>query len=80
MKPELSIPRTTRAEQEAEAEANRLIEQIKSALAAFATHSTDESDTLDAAADRIERSARDLAFALRELARERQNPENETRY
>ncbi len=80
MKPELFIPRMTRAEQEAEAEANRLIEQIKGALAAFATRSTDESDTLGAAADRIERSARDLAFALRELAREPQNPENETRY
>ncbi len=78
MKPELSIPRKTRAEQEAEAEANRLIEQIKSALAAVAVRLTDESDTLNAAADRIERSSRDLAFALRDLARERHIFENET--
>jgi hypothetical protein len=78
MKPELSIPRKTRAEQEAEAEANRLIEQIKSALAAVAVRLTDESDTLNAAADRIERSSRDLAFALRDLARERYIFENET--
>lgn len=69
----------TRAEQEAEAEANRLIVQIKGAVAAFTTRSTDETDTLDAAADRIERSARDLAFALRELAREPQNSEDEIR-
>ena len=78
MKPELSIPRKTRAEQEAEAEAIRLIEQIKSALAAVAVRLTDESDTLNAAADRIERSSRDLAFALRDLARERYTFENET--
>jgi hypothetical protein len=78
MKPELSIPRMTRAEQEAETEANRLIEQIKDALAALAVRLTDETGTLDTAADRIERSSRDLAFALRDLARERYTSENET--
>jgi hypothetical protein len=78
MKPELSIPRITRAEQEAQAEADRLIELIKSALAAVAVRMTDETDTLDAAADRVERSCRDLLFALRELARERYTSENET--
>jgi hypothetical protein len=71
MKPELSIPRFTRAEQETEAEANRMIQQIKNALAAVAVHSPDDVAVLEAAADRIERSARDLAFALRDLAHER---------
>ncbi|HUE80820.1 MAG TPA: hypothetical protein VMM84_01820 [Pyrinomonadaceae bacterium] len=71
MKPELSIPRQTRAEKEAEAEANRVIEQIKNALAVVAARSADEDGSLEAAADRIERTARDLAFALRDLAHER---------
>ncbi len=71
MKPELSIPRLTRAEQEAEAEANRVIEQIKNAIAAVAARSADEDGSLEAAADRIERAARNLAFALRDLAHER---------
>lgn len=71
MKPELSIPRLTRAEQEAEAEANRVIEQIKKAIAAVAARSADEDGSLEAAADRIEWAARDLAFALRDLAHER---------
>lgn len=71
MKPELSIRHKTRAEQETESEASRLIEQIHNALATVATHPVDEASSLDAAADRIERAARDLSFALRELARER---------
>ena len=62
----------TRAEQEARTEANRLISQIEAALAAVATRFSEESDSLDVAADRIERSSRDLADALRELALERQ--------
>ncbi len=33
--------------------------------------SVDESDSLEAAADRVERAARDLADGLRELAHER---------
>lgn len=71
MKPELSIPRLTRAEQEVEAEANRVVDQIKNALAAVAA---DEAGSIEACADRIERSARDLAFALRDLAHERRTP------
>ena len=71
MKQDLSIPQMTRAEQEAETEANRLIEQIEGALAAVAVRSTDEADALDGFADRIERAARDLAFAIRELAESR---------
>ena len=61
----------TRAEQETENEANRLIEQVQSALASVAQHSPDEDDSLQASADRIERAARDLAVALRGLAEQR---------
>jgi hypothetical protein len=76
MKQALSIPQMTRAEQEAETEANRLIEQIEGALAALAVRSADEADSLDAFADRIERAARDLAFAIRELAHSRRSPQD----
>lgn len=78
MKQDLSIPQMTRAEQEAETEARRLIEQIEGALVAVAVRSTDEAEALDGFADRIERAARDLAFAIRELADARRTPENET--
>ncbi len=64
-------PQMTRAEQETETEANRLIEQIEAALAAVVMRSVDESDSLEAAADRVERAARDLVDGLRELAHER---------
>jgi hypothetical protein len=47
-----------------------LVELIEEALAVVALRSSVEGDTLDAAADRIERAARDLSAALRELARE----------
>jgi hypothetical protein len=78
MKEDVSIPLMTRAEQETETEATRLIEQIEGALAAVAVRTSDQVQTLDAAADRIERAARDLAFALRELAESRRLSENET--
>jgi hypothetical protein len=65
----------TRAEQETENEANRLREQIAAALSAVTQRSPDEVDALQTAADRIERAARDLADALRELAQQRQAPE-----
>jgi hypothetical protein len=71
MNPDLSTPPMTRSEQETEREGNRLIEQVESALAIVAVRSSDESDALEAAADRIERAARDLSDALRELSRER---------
>ena len=60
MKPELSIPRMTRSEQETQTEANRLIERIKGALAVVSIRSTDEIDSLELTADRLERAARDL--------------------
>lgn len=61
----------SRAEQETENEAKRLIELVHSALAAVATHSQDEDESLTVCADRIERAARDLAVAVRELAEQR---------
>ena len=61
----------TRSEQETENEANRLTAQIEAALAAVAMRSSEEEDSLEAAADRIDRVARDLSAALRGLAQER---------
>jgi truncated hemoglobin YjbI len=71
MKPELSIRPMSRGEKETETEAARLIEHIEDALAAVAIRSTDEIDTIEALADRIERAARDLSVGLRELAEQR---------
>ena len=78
MNKDVSIPPMSRAEQETETEATRLIEQIEAALAAVAVRTSDQGQSLEAAADRIERAARDLAFALRELAESRRLSENET--
>ena len=64
----------SRAEQETENEANRLREQVDAALAAVISRSPDEVESLQSAADRIERAARDLADAVRALARERKRP------
>ena len=61
----------TRAEAETETAAERLTSQIESARSAVAVRSTSDIDELEACADRLERAARDLAVALRELARER---------
>jgi hypothetical protein len=61
----------TRAEQETENEAHRLKEQVNAAMAEVALHTASEEDSLLVAADRIERAARDLADALRELEQQR---------
>jgi hypothetical protein len=61
----------SRAEQETENEANRLREQVEAALAAVASRSPDDVESLYTKADRIERAARDLSAALRELAKQR---------
>lgn len=61
----------TLAEQETENEANRLNEQVEAALAAVALRSPDSDETLEGCADRIERAARDLGDALRQLAQQR---------
>ena len=61
----------TPAEQETQAAAERLNAQVEDALAAVAVRGSDSTDELDAIADRLERAARDLAVALRELAERR---------
>jgi len=65
----------TRSEQETENEANRLIAQVDAALAEVAVRISPEDDSLETAADRIERAARDLGDALRGLAQERKGRE-----
>lgn len=61
----------SRAEQETETAAERLHTQIEAALAAVTVPSDDGTEELEACADRLERAARDLAMALRELAKQR---------
>lgn len=75
MNQQAAASQRTRAEQETENEANRLREQVDAALAVVPLRSSDEVDSLHMAADRIERAARDLADALRQLARQRQAAE-----
>ncbi|HJS25414.1 MAG TPA: hypothetical protein VJ751_13730 [Pyrinomonadaceae bacterium] len=50
-------------------------EQIDEALVVVAARSPDEIESLSTAADRIERAARDLSDALRQLAQQRRAPE-----
>jgi hypothetical protein len=71
MNQQAAASQKTRAEQETENEANRLREQVDAALAIVALRSSDEVDSLQTAADRIERAARDLADALRQIADQR---------
>ncbi|HXM34937.1 MAG TPA: hypothetical protein VN920_07110 [Pyrinomonadaceae bacterium] len=71
----MSLPLLTRAQREAENEAHRLIEHIQSALAVVAGGANDEFDSIEAAADRIERVAKDFVFALRELGEGRSSTE-----
>ena len=75
MNQQATASQKTRAEQETENEANRLREQVQAALAAVASRSPEDIDSLNTAADRIERAARDLADALRELVEQRRTPE-----
>ena len=72
MNQQAAASQKTRAEQETENEANRLREQVDAALAIVALRSPDEVDSLHMAADRIERAARDLADAIRQIAEQRQ--------
>jgi hypothetical protein len=66
----------SRGEKETETEATRLIELIEEALAVVALPTTAEMDSLEALADRFERTARDFSAALRELAHQRRIPED----
>jgi hypothetical protein len=76
MNQQAAASQKSRAEQETENEANRLREQVDAALSAVAQRSPDEVDALQTAADRIERAARDLADALRDLAQRRATEES----
>ena len=75
---ELTTAPLTRAEKETQTEAARLNTQIEHALTAVAVRSRNDIEELEACADRLERAARDLAVALRELARERRAARDET--
>ena len=75
MNQQATASQKTRSEQETENEANRLREQIDAALTAVEIRSPDEVESLQSAADRIERAARDLSDALRQLAQQRKVPE-----
>jgi len=76
MEPQTAVRPLTRGEQETETEATRLIELIEDALSVVAIRSSGDIDSLEAIADRIERAARDLSVALRELAHERRNAQS----
>ena len=65
------------AEQETESAAGRLATQIEDARSTVLTRTSDDTE-LEACADRIERAARDLSVALRELARRRRSESEET--
>ena len=75
MNQQATASQKTRAEQETENEANRLREQIDDALVVVSARSSDEIESLQTAADRIERAARDLSDALRRIAQQRRAPE-----
>jgi hypothetical protein len=67
----------TRAEKETQAAAERLNSQIESALAAVAVRSKVDVEELEACADRLERAARDMSVALREIGQERRRISDE---
>ena len=76
MNQQAAASQKSRAEQETENEANRLREQVDAALIAVASRSSEEVESLQTAADRIERAARDLADALRQLSQQRRAQED----
>jgi hypothetical protein len=75
MNQQATASQKSRSEQETENEANRLREQIDDALIVVASRSPDDIESLQTAADRIERAARDLSDALRQLAQQRRAPD-----
>ena len=75
MNQQAAASQKTRAEQETENEANRLRDEVAAALSVVALRSPDEVESLKMAADRIERAARDLADAVRQIAEQRQAAE-----
>ena len=67
----------TRAERETQSATARLNELVEEALVMVAVRNDQRVDDLEVSADRIERAARDLSVALRELAQERKRLEEE---
>ena len=65
------------AEQETETAAARLNSQVEAALNSVTLSAPESADELNTHADRIERAARDLSAALRELARQRRSSKDE---
>jgi len=61
----------SRSEKETETEASRLMEFVEEALGLVALNSRTDVESMESIADRIERSARNLSVALREIAQER---------
>ncbi len=76
MEQDIAVRPLSRGEKETETAATRLNELIEDALAVVAIRSNGDIDSLEAIADRIERAARDLSVALRELARESRIAQN----
>jgi len=72
----VSARQMSRGEKETETAAARLIEHIEEARALVGVGPTMEVESLEAVADRLERAARDLSAALRELAEQRRLTEN----
>ena len=70
-------PALSRAEQETQTAAERLSALIEDALAAVAVRSKDGVGELEAFAHRIERAARDLTVAFRELAQRRSSTDED---
>ena len=67
----------SRSEKETETEASRLVEFVEEALGLVALHSRADFESMESIADRIERSARNLSVALREIAQERRLAQDE---
>lgn len=78
MEEDVAVRQMSRGEKETETAATRLVEHIEEALDAVTVRTTAEVDSLEAVATRIERAARDLSVALRELAHERRIAQNAT--
>jgi small-conductance mechanosensitive channel len=75
--PAAKASRLSPAAQETESAVERLTTQIEDARAALSNRTSDDTE-LEACADRIERAARDLSVALRELAKRRRDTEDES--
>jgi len=73
MNKKAGLPQLTPAQREADNEANRLQEHVADALTMVRNPSVADPDSLEGAADRIERAARDLAVALRGLGAQRRD-------